>query len=258
VEGAVDAVFAELDEAETRALLEEVPPVYSTQVNDALLAALAQAFAAWGGGGELLVDVEGHGREDLFDDADVSRTVGWFTTLYPVHLRAYADAGEALRAAKETLRAIPRRGIGYGMLRWAGEPQDGALLAGGARAEISFNYLGQVDGGPLAGVASEASGSLLLPEAGPAGPVRSPRAPRSHAIAAEGMTAGGRLRMGFYYGTAVYERATVERLAEAYAAALRAIIAHCRNPQAGGFTPSDFPEAGLDQSALDALMARLG
>jgi non-ribosomal peptide synthase protein (TIGR01720 family) len=258
VEGALDAVFAELDEAETRALLEEVPPVYGTQVNDALLAALAQAYAAWGGGDELLVDVEGHGREDLFDDADTSRTVGWFTTMFPVHLRAAADAGEALRAAKETLRGVPHRGIGYGMLRWAGEPQDGALLAGRARASVSFNYLGQVDGGPMGAVAEEEAGGLFLPEAGSPGPIRSPRAPRSHPLAAEGMTAGGRLRMGFFYGTARYDRATIERLAEAYTDALRAIIEHCRNPQAGGFTPSDFPEAGLDQAALDALMAQFG
>jgi amino acid adenylation domain-containing protein/non-ribosomal peptide synthase protein (TIGR01720 family) len=259
VEGALDAVFAELDEAETRALLEEVPPVYGTQVNDALLAALAQAYAAWGGGAELLVDVEGHGREDLFDDADTSRTVGWFTTIYPVHLRAAADAGEALRAAKETLRGVPRRGIGYGMLRWAGEPQDGALLAGRARAGVSFNYLGQVDGGPLGGAMPDvSSGALLLPEPGSTGPIRSPRAPRRHHLAAEAMTAGGRFQMGFFYGSGVYARATVERLAEAYAAALRAIIEHCRNPQAGGFTPSDFPEAGLDQSALDALMSKFG
>ena len=259
VEGALDAVFAELEEDETRALLEEVPPVYGTQVNDALLAALAQAYSEWGGGDELLVDVEGHGREDLFDDADTSRTVGWFTTIYPVHLRAVADAGEALRMAKETLRGVPRRGIGYGMLRWAGEPQDGALLAGRARAEVSFNYLGQVDGGPMGGAASEpAAGALLLPEPGSTGPIRSPRAPRRHHLAAEGMTAGGRFQMGFFYGSEVYERATVQRLADAYAAALRAIIDHCRNPNAGGFTPSDFPEAGLDQSALDALMSKFG
>jgi non-ribosomal peptide synthase protein (TIGR01720 family) len=259
VEGALDAVFAELDEAETKALLEEVPPVYGTQVNDALLAALAQVFAAWGGGAGLLVDVEGHGREDLFDDADTSRTVGWFTTLYPVHLRAAASAGDTLRAAKETLRGVPRRGIGYGMLRWAGEPADGALLRSRARAQVSFNYLGQVDGGPIGGTSSTAAaGALLLPEAGSTGPIRSPRAPRSHRIAAEGMTAGGRLRMGFFYGSRLYQRATVERLAAAYAEAVRAIIEHCRNPEAGGFTPSDFPEAGLDQSALDALMAQLG
>jgi len=260
VEGAADAVFAELDEHETRALLHDVPPVYGTQVNEALLAALAQAFAAWGAPGGLLVDVEGHGREERFDDVDTSRTAGWFTTLYPVHLRPSGDAGEALRAAKETLRAVPRGGIGYGLLRWAGEPADAALLRSRARAQVRFNYLGPVDGGPFGGLEPDVSagGALLLPEPGGTGPIRSPRAPRAHRIAVEGMTAGGRLRIGFFFGSRVYERATIERLARAYEAALRAIVEHCRDPDAGGFTPSDFPEAGLDQSALDALMSQLG
>jgi non-ribosomal peptide synthase protein (TIGR01720 family) len=255
VEGEADAVSIELDEEETRALLEEVPPVYGTQVNDALLAALAQALAGWTARGEALVELEGHGREDLFEDVDSSRTVGWFTTMYPVLLHAGGDAGDALRRAKETLRAIPRRGIGYGLLRWVGEPADRALLAGRARPEVSFNYLGQVDGGPF----SAEAGALLVPADGEAaGPGRSPRAPRRHRIAVEGMTAGGRLRMAFFHGTGVYRRETVQRLADGYAAALRALIAYCRQGDAGGFTPSDFPEAGLDQASLDALMAQLG
>ncbi|HEX6747475.1 MAG TPA: amino acid adenylation domain-containing protein [Longimicrobium sp.] len=253
VEGAADAVAVELDEAETRALLEEVPPVYGTQVNDALLAALAIALREWTGREEALVELEGHGREDLFEDVDSSRTVGWFTTMYPVLLRAVGDVGATVKAAKETLRAVPRRGIGYGMLRWIGEPADRALLASRARPEVSFNYLGQVDGS-----AQGDRSPLLVPAEEPAGAVRSPRAQRRHRIAVEGMTAGGRLRMAFWHSTAVYRRETVERLAEAYASALRALIAHCREGGAGGFTPSDFPEAGLDQASLDALMAQLG
>ncbi|MBV9110007.1 MAG: amino acid adenylation domain-containing protein, partial [Gemmatimonadetes bacterium] len=254
VEGTADAVAIELDEEETRALLEDVPPVYGTQVNDALLAGLAQAFAAWAGRDELLVELEGHGREDLFEDVDASRTAGWFTAIYPVLLRAPADPGEALRSAKETLRAVPRRGIGYGMLRWIGEPADRAVLAARARPEVSFNYLGQVD----AGDAESPAPPLLAASGEHPGATRSPRAPRRHRISVEGMTAGGRLRMAFHHSSAVYRPETVQRLADAYADALRAIIAHCRSGDVGGFTPSDFPEAGLDQAALDALMSRLG
>jgi amino acid adenylation domain-containing protein/non-ribosomal peptide synthase protein (TIGR01720 family) len=252
VEGAAGAVAVELDEEETRALLEEVPPVYGTQVNDALLAALAIALAEWTGRAEALVELEGHGREDLFEDVDHGRTVGWFTTMYPVLLRAGEGAGDTLRGVKETLRAVPRRGIGYGLLRWAGDPADRATLAARARPEISFNYLGQMDG------AASGPAQLLVPADESAGPVRSPRAPRRHRISVEGLTAGGRLRMAFFHGTAVHRRETVERLAAAYAAALRSIIAHCRQGDAGGFTPSDFPEAGLDQASLDALMSQLG
>jgi len=249
-EGSTDAVFAELDEAETRALLHELPAAYATQVPDALLAALARAYAAWSRGGELLVDVEGHGREEIFADADVSRTVGWFTTIHPLHLRVApgASPGDTLRDVKERIRAVPNHGIGYGLLRHQGDGYVADALRALPRAEISFNYLGQ--GG--------AENPFLAPAAESAGPNRSPRAPRRHRIAVEGMVAGGRLRMGFHFGGEAYLHATVEELARAFTAELRALVEHCRAPDAGGFTPSDFPEAGLDQDALDALMEQLG
>jgi amino acid adenylation domain-containing protein/non-ribosomal peptide synthase protein (TIGR01720 family) len=252
-EAGTAAAFAELDEAETRALLEEVPPVYGTQANDALLAALAAAYREWSGHGTLLVDVEGHGREDLFDDIDVSRTVGWFTTQFPVRLEDRGAPGETLKGVKETLRAVPERGIGYGLLRWMGGAEVSAALGALPEARVSFNYLGQAGAGGGA-----ASDRLLAPAAGDTGPLRAPDSPRRHRIAVDGAVSGGRLRMGFFYGREAYRPETVERLAAAYAAALRALIDHCRAPEAGGFTPSDFPEAGLDQSALDALLDQLG
>ncbi|HEU4451894.1 MAG TPA: amino acid adenylation domain-containing protein [Longimicrobium sp.] len=252
-EAGTAAAFAELDEAETRALLEEVPPVYGTQANDALLAALAAAYREWSGHGTLLVDVEGHGREDLFDDMDVSRTVGWFTTQFPVRLEDRGAPGETLKGVKETLRAVPERGIGYGLLRWMGGAEVSAALGALPEARISFNYLGQAGAGGGA-----ASDRLLAPAAGDVGPLRAPDSPRRHRIAVDGAITGGRLRMGFFHGREAYRPETVERLAAAYEAALRALIDHCRAPEAGGFTPSDFPEAGLDQSALDALLDQLG
>ena len=244
------AAFAELSAEETRALLEEVPAVYGTQVNDALLAALAEAFRAWSGRGSLLVEVEGHGREDLFDDVDVSRTVGWFTAAFPVHLRAAAGPGETLKGVKEALRAVPERGIGYGLLRWLGDAETAAALAARPAAEVSFNYLGQGGGAAPDGEA------LFVHAAGPVGPVRDPGAPRSHRISVEGAVSGGVLRMGFFYGAGVYRAETVERLAAAYADALRALIDHCRG-SAGEVTPFDFPDAGLDQADLDAVFAQL-
>ena len=108
----------ELSRELTAALLQEVPAVYRTQINDVLLTALLQAYARWSGRRRLLVDLEGHGREELFDDVDLSRTVGWFTTLYPVLLEVPASAGpgQALQAVKGQLRRVPQRGLGYGLL----------------------------------------------------------------------------------------------------------------------------------------------
>jgi len=242
----------ELTAAETRALLEEVPARHGTQVNDALLAALADAFRAWSGRASVLVDVEGHGREDLFDDADVSRTVGWFTAIHPLHLRAGADPGETLRGVKETLRAVPERGIGYGLLRWLGDESVAAELAARPAAEVSFNYLGQAGAGTLFD-----DDALLVPAAGPVGPVRDPGAPRTHRIGVEGSVRDGVLRMGFFHGAGVYRMETVERLAAAYADALRALLEHARSGEAEALTPDHFPAAQLDQEELDELLAQL-
>ncbi|HVG43961.1 MAG TPA: condensation domain-containing protein, partial [Longimicrobium sp.] len=251
-ESGTAVAFAELTAAETRALLEEVPAAYGTQVNEALLAALAEAFRAWSGRGALLVEVEGHGREDLFDDVDVSRTVGWFTSVHPVHLRAGADPGETIRGVKETLRAVPERGVGYGLLRWLGDDDAARALAARPAAEVGFNYLGQAGAG-----AAPAAGALLVPGAGPTGPVRDPAQPRAHRIVVEGAVVDGVLRMGFFHGAAVYRLETIERLAEAYAAALRALVQHCRTGRAEAFTPDDFPAARIDQDELDDLLAQL-
>src|SRR6185503_20884979 len=100
--------------------------------------------AAWNNTPVLRVDLEGHGREDLFEDVDLSRTVGWFTTLFPVMLdiRRISHPGEALQAVKEQLRQVPNHGIGYGLLRYLNEdPQVGQQLREQLKTEISFNYM---------------------------------------------------------------------------------------------------------------------
>src|SRR5207253_6003988 len=119
-----------LDAEETRALIQDVPRAYRTGINDVLLAALARAVTAWTGGTRVLVDLEGHGREELFPDVDVSRTAGWFTTVHPVLLDLSGADGEAgaLKAVKEQLRAVPHRGIGYGALRWLAAPETRARV----------------------------------------------------------------------------------------------------------------------------------
>ncbi|MFJ6776837.1 condensation domain-containing protein, partial [Kitasatospora sp. NPDC091257] len=147
--GSVRTLRSRLDRATTGALLRKVPEVYRTQVNDVLLSALGRALADWTGTGRVTVALEGHGREDLFDDLDLSRTVGWFTTQYPVTL---APAGPAdapdwaatLKQVKERLRAVPRRGLGYEALARLGSPAEGAgALRDVPLPQVCFNYHGQ-------------------------------------------------------------------------------------------------------------------
>ncbi|NJK57793.1 MAG: AMP-binding protein, partial [Pleurocapsa sp. SU_5_0] len=235
---------------ETQALLQEVPQIYHTQINDVLLTALVQAFTQWTGESTLLVDLEGHGREDLVDEVDVSRTVGWFTTVFPVllNLGDTFDPGSALKKVKEQLRSIPHRGIGYGVLRYlSDEPKVTQQLRTLPQAQVIFNYLGQFDQSispsSLFGFAPESSGLA-----------HSPQSRRSHLLEINGMVSQGQLQLEWSYSHELHERTTIETLAQNYIEALRALIAHCQSPDAGGFTPSDFPLAKLDQDELDAAL----
>ncbi|XYI02620.1 non-ribosomal peptide synthase/polyketide synthase [Sorangium sp. So ce1128] len=242
-------VEASLSVEETRALLQDVPQAYRTQINDVLLTALGQAFAPWTGSRRLRVDLEGHGREEFEEGLDVSRTIGWFTTLFPVDLTLpERPMGEVLKAVKEQLRQLPSRGLGHGLLRYlsqeaATEEQLRAL----PRPEVTFNYLGQLD--PLL------SGSARFRMADePTGEARSPRGARSHLLDIEGWVLGGQLRLRCIYSGALHHRATIEALTERMLEALRAIIAHCRSAEAGGRTPADFPLAALTQADVDRLV----
>jgi amino acid adenylation domain-containing protein/non-ribosomal peptide synthase protein (TIGR01720 family) len=244
-------VSISLSAEQTQALLQQVPKVYSTQINEVLLAALVQAFAQWTGNRALFIDVEGHGREELFEDVDLSRTVGWFTTIFPVllNLGEASDLGAALKAVKEQLRGIPNRGIGYGVLRYLGDDGEIQETLGSTQAEVIFNYLGQFDPmlseQSLFGLAQESSGAT-----------RSPKGKRSHLLEINGWVSGGQLRLHWTYSKNLYRTATVEKLAQQFVAVLKSLITHCQSSEAGGYTPSDFPLAKLDQQQLDELTAR--
>ncbi|HET9359968.1 MAG TPA: amino acid adenylation domain-containing protein [Vicinamibacterales bacterium] len=246
--GSARSVTVALTASETEALLRQVPDVYRTQINDVLLTAVADAFAAWTGERRLLIDLEGHGREELFADVDVSRTVGWFTAMYPVALEWEPgnDPGASLKSIKEQLRKVPNRGIGYGLLRYLGGDAEGQL-ARLPRAEMTFNYLGQVD------QALPTSSRFVWAAESP-GPAQSPRATRSHLLDVSGVISDGCLRLSLKFSEHLHRRETIEQLAGRVVESLRSLIRHCQSAEAGGCTPSDFPMAELDQQALDRLV----
>ncbi|HEX6292545.1 MAG TPA: condensation domain-containing protein, partial [Herpetosiphonaceae bacterium] len=244
-------VTGRLSAEETTALLHEVPQAYQTQITDVLLTALAQTLTHWTGNA-VRIELEGHGREDLFAEVDLARTVGWFTTLYPVVLEVdpWAGPGEQLKAIKEQVRQIPQRGIGYGLLRYLNESQDTAPLRAMPPAQINFNYLGQLDHGV------QRTG-LLKPAHDSIGETQSADNPRRYQVEITGLIHDGVLQFSWSYSEKLHQRATIERLAQEYIAALRALIEHCLSPDAGGFTPSDFPEMDFDQEELDDLLEEL-
>jgi non-ribosomal peptide synthase protein (TIGR01720 family) len=251
--GASRTVVVSLSSEETRELLQEVPAVYHTRIEDALLTALAEACRDWSGQDRLLVDLEGHGRESVVEGIDLTRTVGWFTSIFPLllDLTGVDGPGAALRVVKEELRAVPRRGLGYGLLlhgQVAGPAAE--ELAARPRAEVGFNYLGQLD--QVGDGAAEGGISLAAAPESP-GPSVDPAAPRPHLLEIDASVAGGRLRVHFAYSPMAHKASTVEGLAAGFLAALRALILHCRAPEAGGFTPSDFPELDLDLEELEGM-----
>jgi amino acid adenylation domain-containing protein/non-ribosomal peptide synthase protein (TIGR01720 family) len=231
---------------ETRTLLENVPEAYRTHVDEVLLTALAQVLTDILGGGPVIVDLEGHGREPLFDDVDVSRTVGWFTIVFPMLLALEVGGrpAEGLKAVKESVRRVPRRGLGYGLLRYLSDNEKVACqLRALPQAGVCFNYLGQLDQSlpPSYGLARESTGSSRAPGR------------RRYLLEVTASVFDQRFQVGWTYSSAVHRAETVETLARQYLEALRQLIAHCIARGAGGYTPSDFPLARLDQQRLDQL-----
>ncbi len=242
-----------LNAEETSEILKTVPAAYHAQINEILLTALTETFYHFTGVRQLLVDLEGHGRADLFADVDLSRTVGWFTAVYPVvlDLRGSRSRGESLKMAKEQLRKIPNQGIGFSLLKYlCSDPGIRAQMRSLPKAPIVFNYLGQFD-------QQAAAADIFAPSKESKGPERSRRSQRSHIIEINGNVSGGKLQFEWKYSENLLRRMTVERLAQTFVAELRGIIAHCKTTETTGFTPSDFRLAKLDQKKLDKVMQKL-
>jgi amino acid adenylation domain-containing protein/non-ribosomal peptide synthase protein (TIGR01720 family) len=242
-------ISASLTLEETLSLLKDVPSVYNTQINDALLTALAQTIAAWTDQNFLFISLERHGREEIIENVDLSRTSGWFTTIFPTKLTLpnSSSPSVALKSVKEQLRRIPNRGIGYGLLRYL--CQDEAVmtqLATLPKPQILFNYLGQFD--------RALPDSKLFRFTRPLVGAHSPEALRSHLLVINMMVISGCLRMNWTFSQNVHRHQTIQQLADNNAEALRSLIAHLLSPdEAGGFTPSDFPLANLDEDKISQL-----
>src|SRR5262249_24448758 len=162
-----------------------------------------------------------------------------------------SGVGEELKAVKEQLRAIPDSGIGFGILRYLSpDASVRQTMQSVPQPRVSFNYLGQVN---TTATENAPLGVEAAPES--VGPAFSPLAERRHLIDVIGIVVGGTLRIDWAYSKAVYDTDTIEALARTYSEALRAIITHCQSPDAGGYTPSDFPLASLDDAALSQVLS---
>ncbi|WP_052019919.1 non-ribosomal peptide synthetase [Paenibacillus sp. JCM 10914] len=248
-ERSVCHVTLSLSSDETRQLIKKTPAVYRTHTNDLLLAALARTIREWTGFNRVAVQMEGHGREFIHDQLDVSRTVGWFTTLYPVLLNSDPSLtdGELIKSIKEDLRSIPLNGFGYGLLRYM--RTEGESLRQLPSPGIIFNHLGQIDGAieqnPMYQTAKEQTASNTNADE-----------VRPYPLEISMLVAGGQLHVTWSYSGGIYKRSTIDRLALEYMDHLHGLIAHCLSEEAGGYTPSDFPLATVNQFQLDRIHAQ--
>ncbi|KAF0809374.1 peptide synthase [Alcanivorax sp. S71-1-4] len=224
--GADHSLRCELDDTLTAQLLREAPAAYDTSIDDLLLAALARTVWQWSGEHTTLVNLEGHGREG--DDAglDLSRTVGWFTSVYPLRLvQGQAAPGPLIRAVKNQRRAVPGKGIGYGVLWYLGD-QTARDKLGAVSPRITFNYLGQFD-------QSFSGDGDFQPALESAGRERSDAAPLANWLEIVGHVYGQKLTLNWIFSRHQYEVATVERLVALYEQALRELVTHCVEKTAG-------------------------
>ncbi|WP_438281218.1 non-ribosomal peptide synthase/polyketide synthase [Pseudomonas alabamensis] len=242
------SVHVSLDSQRTRQLLQQAPAAYRTQVNDLLLSALSRVMTRWSGQPDLLLQLEGHGREALFDDLDLTRTVGWFTSLFPVRLTPAEGLAATLKQVKEQLRAIPHKGLGFGALRYLGDSETRRALAALPVPRLTFNYLGQLD----AGFDNEQA-TLFTPAEEGTGAAQSAQGQQGNWLTVNGQVFAGELGMTFGFNADMYDEQTIKTLAEAYLVELTALVEHCLDPAHHGLTPSDVPLAHLDQAALDSL-----
>ena len=208
-------IVRSLSAEETARLLGALPAAYEARIDEVLLAALAAALGPWVGAGSLVIDCEGHGREDLFPGLDLSRTVGWFTAVYPVRLTlGERDPARLLPALRTHVRSLPHRGFGYGLLRF-GETAEPVRPSG---AELVFNYLGRFD-------AVTATGGLFAFAPESAGAWRGPRSRRTHRVEVDSLVLERTLRNALDLRRGNARRATIGAVADGLLDALRGLIA---------------------------------
>ncbi len=245
-----ETIRNELSREETQHFLQNATRPYRSSPAELLLTVVAKTVADIESKSQVAINMEGHGREELFDDVDLSRTIGWFTSLFPLHIQAPASEGFEpwIMAVKEQSRAVPHRGVGYGILRWL--TNSGRKLAAAQQTTIAFNYLGSFD--QLLPDNALVNGMKEAP-----GPLNDPRNMRPHRWEINAYIRNERLCIDWTYSSALDAHQTMKTYGDRLFKELQQIIEHCMQETEGRATPSDFPLAGVDQEELDRVAALL-
>ncbi|MEC0264254.1 plipastatin non-ribosomal peptide synthetase PpsC [Bacillus subtilis] len=242
-----DSLSFSLTEADTAVLLQNVNHAYGTDTQDILLTAASLAICEWTGGSKLRIAMEGHGREHILPELDISRTVGWFTSMYPalISFENHRDElGTSVKTVKDTLGRIPNKGVGYGMLKYLTHPENKSITFS-KTPEISFNYLGQFN--------DIERQDTFRPSSLGSGKDITHTWKREQIIEMSAMTADKKLHFNLSYPPARFHRNTMEQLINRIEHFLLDIMKHCAGQQKAEKTLSDFSSQSLTAEDLDSI-----
>lgn len=238
-------VNLKLSSNKTQALLQVAPKIYKTQINDLLITALCLTVSEVFGNNTVSFMLEGHGREKLSENIDLSRTIGWFTSNFPINIKLdrRADLKEQINFVKHTLQSVPNKGVGYGILRYLSKDPSNTLKPL-KEPELSFNYLGQVDSNlsddGLFRLSKESTGKEL-----------SGKTKRPILFEINCQVFRKQFIVRIEYNQNIHDRIFVKKMAEIYLKKISDIIEPCLSDKNPDYTVSDFPLAKLDQRILE-------
>ncbi|VXD10550.1 Non-ribosomal peptide synthase, involved in Hassallidin biosynthesis [Planktothrix serta PCC 8927] len=253
LEGTVKRISRQLTTEQTQIFLTRANKAYRTQPQELLIAALGKTLNQITQKTTFQIIMEGHGRDELSSDLDITRTLGWFTTLYPFCLELSSQdltVKNLVRTVKEQVRSVPKCGFGYGLLRYL-NPETADDLALESPSQISFNYLGQVRG-------ESGQNRLLNLLNEDVELTRHPEGNCPHIIDVMAIVVEGQLRVDWLYSSQLHQEETVNQWAESFQQNLAEILAHCCevSKSISEYTPSDFPLVRISQPNLDSLQER--
>lgn len=236
---------------DTQLLLHHCSQAYHTEINDLLLTAWSLALSAWSGQQEIAFRLEGHGREHVVSDMDLTRTIGWFTSMFPVCIQVSdtCSLGAMIKSVKEQLRRIPHRGISYGALKYCHPNEDIRSKLAGSEPQVLFNYLGQFDQANRNG-----QNQWLGFTSDAAQDHSSPLNHGTNLLELNCSIVHGQLHLFMKYSKRHYTESSIKQLMDAFISHLLTIIEHCSRTEHEEFTPSDFPFVTLNQQELDQIV----
>ncbi|MBK3493951.1 amino acid adenylation domain-containing protein [Viridibacillus sp. YIM B01967] len=250
IDGAV--VTTTLSKEETEQLLKDAHHTFNTNVNELLLTALGLTLKQWVGEGNIPINIEGHGREKVVEGINVLRTVGWFTSQYPILLDT-SQMGElsyAIKYTKESIRQVPNKGIGYGILKYLTTKENKRNLKFKLNPEVNFNYLGQFP--------EESEHDLFAVTNVNFGQPVSLKQHRQYTLDIDAIIINGKLQVNINYNKHEYDHSTITKLTEAYKNNLVLVIKHCITKKYPELTPDDFGIQTLSIEELDIFMEKYG